>query len=109
MSQKSSVVQVMHSVQLALKSDRLNGLFAINSDCCVSHPLFFPPFPIELSITSALNPINEHRCAFASGERENIRRCAHDGLERQTKEINVLNVSVCVACAVRYGALGELQ
>ena len=34
------------------------------------------------------------------GERETVRRCAHDGWERQFKEISILNRAVRAACAV---------
>ncbi|WP_162914216.1 hypothetical protein [Taklimakanibacter lacteus] len=68
-----------------------------------------PPFPIEKGKKAGYKACI--RKDFDAGEgaifRAQIFRGPHDGLERQSKEINTLEGSVCAACAVSDSALRE--
>ena len=64
-------------------------------------------FAIEHTFHIALNASHDQQHATVCGERETVRRCAHDGWGRQSNEVNRLEAAVCATCAVRDSASRE--
>jgi hypothetical protein len=61
----------------------------------------FPPSRTIVSNKAIAERWHYYQQHAADGEaRKNIRRCAHDGRERQYNEISVLEIVVCATCAV---------